>query len=164
MTDGSEKVIGKDSIEERIRIAQANRNRAIETESRWNWYVLTLPWAAIAIILQMDVPINLLERAILLSSFITLAIGAVCGIYSQKHKSAMLYSASEVDLRLAQISSDPDQVAGEKLLDKFEAANDSRERSMEAMKWTLLAQYWMTGIGLVLLGLNYIAAFLPDCG
>lgn len=127
MTDGAEKVLGKDSIEEGVRVAQANRNRAIETESRWNWYVLTLPWAAIAIMLQMEAPESLVERGILLVSFIALAVGAGCGIISQRHKSAMLYSAAEVDIRTAQLSSDNAQVGVERLMEKFEDANEARK-------------------------------------
>lgn len=41
-----EKVIGRDSVEDRARVASVNRSRAREVENRWNWYVLTIPWAA----------------------------------------------------------------------------------------------------------------------
>lgn len=135
MTDDADKVLGKDSIEERVRIAQLNRNRAIETESRWNWYVLTLPLAAIAIMFQIETPESSGERVLLVVSFIVLAVGAACGIISQRHKSEMLYSAAEIDIRTAQLSSDNKEVSAEALMRKFEDANEDREKNVKAMKW-----------------------------
>lgn len=158
-----EKVTGKDTIEERARVASVNRSRAREIENRWNWYVLTVPWASIVVLFNMGVPDSVTVRILYLLSLIFLVFGAAIGLASQRHKSRMLYSAAEEEIRLAQLSQ-PSTPGGEEIVSKkYDTAVAERLRREKSIAWTVVTQYISTAIGLLLLVIGYIVLLLPAC-
>lgn len=163
MTDCASKTIGRDTIEQRIATAKSNRDCAIETDNRWNWYVLTIPLVAIFLLFQMDTPtapLGLLIHALALAS---LVIAGITGILCQKYKADMLSAAADEDIKIAQLSSDNAKVGVQHLMNKFEEAAQTRKANLDSMKRYQRSHYWATGVGLSFLVLQHVYSVFPLC-
>ena len=163
MTDSAAKTIGRDTIEERIATAKANRDRAIETDSRWNWYVLTVPLVAIFLVLQMDAPTSGTALVIHGLALVSLVIAGITGILSQKYKADMLAAAADEDIKIAQLSSDNAKVGLQHLMDKFDEAIETRKANLDSMKAYQKTHYWATSLGLGFLLLQHVYVVFPLC-
>jgi hypothetical protein len=162
MTNGAERTIGRDTVKARIETAKANRNRAIETDSRWNWYVLTIPVVAIGLAMQMSSPDGKAGVVLHIMALVALSTGGITGILGQKSRSLMLSAAADEDIKIAQLSSDNAKIGAQHLMNKLEEAGNAREVNLNGMRRFQRIHYWATGLGLVFLLLQHLYSVLQS--
>jgi len=135
-------------------------------DDRWNWYVLTIPFAAIAFSLQTSVSEDILVVITHIVSLASLSVACIFGILSQKeltnalkhHAMGCMFSTG-LQTAKSETRNELTAEAETKIEWMEKGLNmliDKEGESNKLMKKNKVIQYWATGIGLLFLFVQHV--------